>query len=144
MLKRTTTLFFFCILFSFPVFSQQHYKPFFKTDSLAKILPYFKTEIPVWPKSTGNVKFVKDTVFQPLLKVWLIESENYNVPIYGVYTDTLNIQVTDWKEKKNFIQNTEKYGPGKVILFYYNDGQPLTRTDLNDLRKYGEIPGLRN
>lgn len=123
--------------------AQNHYKPFFRTDSLSKILPYFRPEIPVWPKSTGNVQFRKDTVYEPVLKVWIIESANYNEPIYGVYTDTANVVRESWVNAKNYVQGTEKYGPGKIFLFYYRDGTPLNRTDINDLRRYGEIPGIR-
>jgi hypothetical protein len=140
---KKIALLFFLICFYFSANAQPHYRPFFKTDSLQKVLPYFKPDIPVWPKSTGNVRFSKDTTYQALLKVWLIESDAYNIPIYGVYTDTLNIALPDWKAKKNYIMNTERYGPGKIFLFYFSDGLPLGRNDLNDLRKYGEIPGLR-
>lgn len=120
---------------------QPRYKPFFKTDSLAKILPNFDTTVTIWPKSTGNVKFVKDTLYSPVLKSWMINSENYNEPVYAIYTDTIHIRLPEWKKQKNYIENIEKYGPGKVLLFYFRDGTPLTRSDINDLRKYKEIPG---
>jgi|GEM_PF-4032632 len=123
--------------------AQPKYRPFFITDSLDKILPYFRSDIPVWPRSTGNVLFKKDTVYQPVLKVWIIESENYNEPIYAVYTDTVHVIMPDWQKQKNFVRSIEKYGPGKALFFYFRNGDLSERSDINDLRRYGEIPGLK-
>lgn len=136
---------FFILLFTlihYDAYTQNpKFRPFFKQDSLSKIMMNFDSTLYIWPKSTGNVKFTKDTVSQSVLKAWIIESENYYEPIYAIYTDTIHMKFSDWRKNKNYIENIEKYGPGKVILFYFKDGIPLSRNDINDLRRYKEIPG---
>jgi hypothetical protein len=124
--------------------AQGRFKAFHQAELIEPVLAQFSTNAKPWP-ATPNAKaeaeFPRDTIPGPELRIWQINSREFNLPIYAVYADTNQIVRPQWRSEKNYLFDLTKYGPCRVMMFFYGDGVPLKKSDVSILRKDRDIPG---